>query len=262
MRVTNPLTKALVAEEAGPPGSSTTALTATAVGAVVGLAAAVRRRKPLHPRGIVFSATLRRFGSPRAWGVSWLDEPGEESGVVRMSRSAGLPSPLPDVLGLAIRSRGPDGALVDLLLSTSGVSRLGRRVLIPSRHAVGPAYGSLLAYKSPRGPVLLAAFPEPGRRVPATGPALEDALHSRPAHFTLAAAGPAGPWSPFADLVVGRRAVTDDRDPDISFDPVLHPVPGLLMYSWAAAVRGAGYSGARGGRGAHESSLFTLPGSD
>ena len=46
-------------------------------------------------------------------GVPWLDEPGEDEVVVRLSRAIGLPGGLPDIHGLAVRipsrtgTRGP-----------------------------------------------------------------------------------------------------------------------------------------------------------
>jgi hypothetical protein len=54
------------------------------------------------------------------WGVPWLDDPGTDVGIVRFSRAAGLPAPVPDVLGLALRL-GAAGRQHDLLLATTGM---------------------------------------------------------------------------------------------------------------------------------------------
>src|SRR4051812_33102174 len=65
----------------------------------LGVLAAWRRGKPMHPRGAVFDAVLDRQGSrshEEPWGVPWFDEPGTDVAVVRLSRGAGLPAPLPD----------------------------------------------------------------------------------------------------------------------------------------------------------------------
>ena len=87
----------------------------------VPLGAIARRRggKPMHPRGAVLDAVLERHGATPPFGVPWLDEVATDRVVVRLSRGAGLPAPLPDVLGLAIRLGG-DAAPVDLLLSSTG----------------------------------------------------------------------------------------------------------------------------------------------
>ena len=62
---------------------------------------------------------LERPGTRPEIGIPWLDAAATDPAVVRMSRGAGLPAPLPDLLGLAIRL--PGGAEpVDLLLSTTG----------------------------------------------------------------------------------------------------------------------------------------------
>src|SRR4051794_32427081 len=100
-------------------------------GLVLGALARLRRGKPMHPRGAVFSALLERHGNEAAnpVGVPWLDLPATEAAVVRLSRGAGLPAPLPDLLGLAIRipaARAP----IDLLLSTTGRGPLAR--LLPA----------------------------------------------------------------------------------------------------------------------------------
>ena len=67
--------------------------------------ARLRSGKPMHPRGAVFSGVLERHGSGSGdgWGVPWLDTAATEDAVVRLSRGAGLPAPLPDLLGLALR---------------------------------------------------------------------------------------------------------------------------------------------------------------
>jgi len=75
--------------------------------------------KPLHPRGVVLPATVHRYGAPAAFGVPWLDEPGSQPALVRFSRGGGLPTPLPDVLGIALRI-DPDGDPGDLLFATTG----------------------------------------------------------------------------------------------------------------------------------------------
>src|SRR5687768_8860748 len=105
---------------------ATASVLALPVGAAFYAAGRLRRgrRKPLHPDGAVLPGTLRRSGAPTTWGTPWLDATGEHEATVRLSRSAGLPPPLPDILGLAIRVR-VDNRDADLLLSTTGRGRVG-----------------------------------------------------------------------------------------------------------------------------------------
>src|SRR4051794_21922243 len=108
----------------------------SAVGRGFGLAARARGTKPLHPRGTTMPAELHRTGSRSAWGVPWLDEPGVDVGLVRLSRSLGLPEPLPDVLGLAFRFQDDDGPHV-LLLASAPTLPLLRHGLLPRADALG-----------------------------------------------------------------------------------------------------------------------------
>ena len=126
----------------------------------VPLAALARWRdgKPMHPRGAVFDAVLERHGASRPWGVPFLDTTGTEGVVVRLSRGAGLPAWLPDLLGLAVRLGGEDGAPVDLLLSSTGRGRL-TRVLPALRRDTASAYCSIMAYRSVAGSLRIAALP-------------------------------------------------------------------------------------------------------
>src|SRR3712207_8796467 len=61
-------------------------------------------RRP--PRSTLFPYTTLCRSGPGGWGAALLDQPGEHEGVVRLSRGAGLPEPLPDVEGLALRLPG------------------------------------------------------------------------------------------------------------------------------------------------------------
>jgi hypothetical protein len=171
---------------------------------------------------------VQRTGSPETFGVPWLDEPGGDDALVRFSRGGGLPDVLPDVLGVALRI-DPWGRPGDLLFATTGRGRIGRFLLRPRRaNAVAPVtYSTLQPYRTPTGPVVLSLTPA------------GTTLH-------LAAARPTGPWQQFGTvhLVEGGGS-----DAPISFDPFLHPVPGLTNYGWARRVREGAYAAARRSRG-------------
>ncbi|SDN96594.1 phosphodiesterase [Geodermatophilus sp. DSM 45219] len=217
-----------------------------AVAAPLGALARWRHGKPMHPRGVVLDAVLERTGGPAGVDVPWPAGPGEQPATVRLSRGAGLPAPLPDVLGLAVRVPGPDGP-VDLLLSTAGLGRLTRRVPVPRRDATGP-YSSIMGYRSAAGPVLLAATAGPGARpvVAEPGP-VADAARAGRLGFTLAAAPGAGEWRPFARLRL--LGPLPDGDPDLHFDAVRHPPPGLVPDGPMARFRAPAYAAAQEARG-------------
>jgi hypothetical protein len=191
--------------------------------------AAVRpAAKPLHPDGRTSSAVLERHGSVAPDGsaaFSWLVEPGLDRAVVRTSRAAGLPQWMPDVHGLAIRVRS-EGQISDILLATTGSGPLGRYVLRPVRRPDGAFYGSLLPYRSPAGPISLGAL--------STG---DDTWTI---HWTLGR----GAWVPFGRL----RRDEAPHDANISFDPVLHGVPGLTQYDAVVRMRSRAYLSARRSR--------------
>lgn len=202
---------------------------------VFGAAARVRpTAKPLHPRGETLSGTIRRAGLERGVDVPWIDEPGTDAAQVRLSRAIGLPVGWPDIFGLAIRiPTGQDGH-GDVLFATTGRTVIGRFALLPRRRPTTGTYSILIPYRTASGPLLLSA--RPGRD------------HT----FTLACARPAGPWRTFGDLTLDSAPAGDADDADEggpTFDPVLHRIPGLDYYPWAARLRERSYRAARQSRG-------------
>jgi hypothetical protein len=189
----------------------------------IALGAARDRTKPLHPDGRLRRATVSRTGGAARTGVPWLDTAGTDDALVRVSRAIGLPEVLPDISGLAIRIR-PDDAPADLLLASTGLGRLTRYVLAPTRHPARHPLSTLLPYQSPGGPLLLAARPESDLRL------------------TLCWARPVGPWVPFGAVDLGEPL---GDDTSVSFDPVVNVLPGLRQYGWVKRLREPAYFGAR-----------------
>lgn len=194
---------------------------AAAAGALAALRPAA---KPLHPDGTIRTGRLERHGRGPRSGVRWLDEPGEERVEVRLSRAIGFPDPLPDIHGLALRLHGDDGP-ADVLLASTGIGRLTRHVLIPSRRPDGRPLTTLLPYATERGPVVLAA----------ESAGLDE--------YRLSWSHPARPWHEFATLYLDASS-----DARVEFDPVLHQVPGLQQYSWVRRLREPAYRRARRSR--------------
>jgi len=199
-------------------------------GASKQLTKARRSSKPLHPTGDVVTGVLTRTGCTGC-GVAWLESPGTDEVLVRLSRAVGLPHVVPDIYGLALRIPAPGGP-GDLLLASTGLGRLSRFVLTVGRDVTARPLTTLLPYRSPRGPLLIAARPMPGDR---------RSTH-HPLRFELLWALRTGAWVPFAELTVSS---TSGPDPEISFDPVVNPLPGLAFYPWVRVLRAPAYRAAR-----------------
>jgi hypothetical protein len=189
------------------------------------VAAARSAAKPLHPRGDLVRGTLSRSGALPPTGVPWLDDPGEDDVLVRVSRAVGLPSAVPDIHGLALRVPTAHG-YGDVLLASTGTGRATRFVLTAARRPGGRPMTTLLPYRTPAGPVLLAATEEsPGR-------------------WALAVASPQGAWRRFATLTLSEAR----EESDVSFDPVRNTVPGLEAPDWVCRLREPAYRTARRSR--------------
>jgi hypothetical protein len=181
--------------------------------------------KPLHPVGELWEGRLERDGSPTRSGVAWLDEPGEDAALVRLSRAVGLPDGWPDVHGLAVRVAGVSPA--DVLFATTGTSPVLRHLLTVSRRPRSRPMTTLLPYRAATGPIVLA--------VTSTGPRT----------YELSWARLSGDWSPFGRVhLLGRCP----DDPDLSFDPVRHQLPGLEQYPAVVRLREPAYRQARRSR--------------
>jgi hypothetical protein len=198
--------------------------------AATGVVAAGPAAKPLHPGGSVMPGTLRRFGDQSRTGAAWLDDAGEDEVVVRRSRAVGLPSPLPDVVGLAVRVTLATGGYGDLLFASTGLGRLTRFTLTATRSPYRRPLTTLLPYRAPAGPVVLSA-------------------RSRDEQILdLAWAVGMGSWHRFAELRI-LRDIGDQRDLLLSFDPVRNVLPGLENYDWVRRLREPSYATARASRG-------------
>jgi hypothetical protein len=204
-----------------------TAATGHTLGAVFRTVGAIPHRdKPLHPRGQVRRATLRRRGFQPPTGVDFLDTTRTDEVIVRESRSVGLPDGLPDVSGLAIRVTEDDGTPGDLLFSTTGWGPLTRYVLTLSRSTYGRPMTTLIPYRSAAGPVLLGVRASVADRL------------------ELAGSVDRGPWVAFGEVELGPAV----GDLEVSFDPVLNLVPGLEQYDVVRRIREPAYRGARASR--------------
>lgn len=189
-----------------------------AAAAVLGLGTAVRGARVFHPHGATRRCRLVVDGGQQ-WGASLLDDAAVHEGVVRLSRGVGLPAPLPDVDGLALRlpGLGVDGAPLDLLLNSAW-----RFAFAPS--VVARTWSSVLPYRTRDGRQVLL-----GARPTADG-------------FTLVVAPVLGPWQEWAQLELGAPVEGEE----LRFRPTLgaadlQPVPlfrTLRQWSYDASQAG------------------------
>jgi hypothetical protein len=207
-------------------------------------------RRALHPRGIVAAGVLvigdvadAGVRAARPDGADLLHRAGRYPARVRFSKSAGLPGPLPDALGIAVRLTGTHpspGRVADLLFTSSTTAPVLRHLPMVRLGWHG-VYGTLLPYRTAAGSVLLALrgpVDAEGGAVPSLD-SLRRALAAGPLTFDLLA----GPdWHPVGRLEVAGPAEEDD--PDLRFDPA-HEPPGLVFAPAVRAWRTSAYRASR-----------------
>ncbi|MFC9891059.1 phosphodiesterase [Streptomyces pilosus] len=215
---------------------------------VAGRLARWRSAPALHPHGVLCSGTLSVTGrADGGWGASWLDRPGSYPATVRWSRALGLPRPLPDGLGLAVRveDAGGPGHPLDLLFTSSRSGRLGRHLPLLRPDPLSGPYSTLLSYRAGDRERVLAAFPVPGPEDAL--PTLWQQLARGPVRCDLRAAASGEPWRTFATLSLEAvRPVPATGT--VSYDPYAHALPGLHPTGRLRRLRDAAYAGSRAGR--------------
>jgi hypothetical protein len=240
--------------------------------------ARARQRKPVHPRGLVVPAHLVRHGLTGSVGAAWVDEPGSGEGIARISRSAGFPDGWPDVWGLALRFDAPQTAsgVTDLMLATSFPGRATRHALALRRGLQAPLT-CVLPYRTGSGRTVMIGVPERSAQLPGRREPLAAHLARHRLRLTVAVAEAGSTWRPFATLTLGGAVLGtgdghddemhddemhddgQDARADVSFEPVLNPLPGMVLPEPLATIRSRAYAGARAGRDADAATLHRLP---
>ncbi|HWH15032.1 MAG TPA: hypothetical protein VNT51_09815 [Miltoncostaeaceae bacterium] len=208
-------------------------------------AGALRRRRPFHPVGVMAEGVLTITGTGPPLGVPLLDTAATHPVQARLSRAAGMPPGLPDVHGLALRLTGGERP-VDLLMSSTGAAPVLRHALRPHRSLRG-VHTSIVPYRTPAGPLLLAAQPDDGAAVrrPFHPRRLREVLATQGITFTLRAATPLGAWRDVGRIDLGLPGDAGAGRP--RFDPVLNAHADLASYALWAWPRLPAYRGARRG---------------
>jgi hypothetical protein len=235
----------------------TDAVTAT----VMGAGSALRDERVFHPQGVAHRVTVEirstsEDPSRSPLGVPLLDEPGSYDGVVRFSRGGGLPEPLPDVLGVAVRildAHGP-GRHQDVLAGSSLELPFGRQLLVPSiDFAGGPWPGTTLSSVLPyRIGVLGTGFlgatirSADGRHLTHLRE-LTEAVAADDLRFELRYATRFGAWYTFADVRVGNQLPPDESEA-LSFNVDDNTGGGLEPRGWLQALRRHAYAASQAAR--------------
>src|SRR5215210_821126 len=222
---------------------------ATAAGAVFGGLASLRHRRSLHPDGASYHATVRIDGEREYAGVPLLEGPGEYEALLRFSRGLGLPSELPDALGIAVRlcDLHGEGLHQDLLMTTSARPPVLHHLLLPAlRGPFGQPYSTILPYRVGDGVRLFGVLPlrAPARDDRTDVEEFVDAAARGDARFALALVAPFGWWRPIGvvetgaplDPAVGERLRLNPWNTGGGIRPV-GPFQGLRDAAYGASQR-------------------------
>ena len=236
---------------AAPPRPSVPAPVAAATGAFWGAISRLRGgRRSLHPNGAGYEAELVVPARTDSFGSVLLDEPGSRRAIVRFSRGAGLPEPLPDILGIAIRvldAHGPGGHQ-DFLLVTSTDVPVAHHALLPARSYFDRTFSSILVYSIGGATRLVGALPRTsvphGGDTGLGGVALAAARGDLA--YDLALAAPFRRFGAVARLNVGDR-LPDDESERLCFN-AWNTGGGIKPTGPFSGVRLPAYEGSQRGR--------------
>ncbi|MEU0464343.1 hypothetical protein ABZ215_10095 [Amycolatopsis sp. NPDC006131] len=194
---------------------------------VFGALARLRHARVFHPRGVLLRGTLETLTPGE------LPLPPSGPVVARLSKGAGLPRGMPDILGLALRIPTDDGPW-DLTLASASA----RVLLRPATGWRRTVFSSLVPYRVAAGlRWILAEVDGPD------GAALDDV---DAVTVTCSAAKLTGPATPVARIALDTPLGDGERP---SFDPMLHSPPGARLYpEWLSRLREPAYQGSRAGR--------------
>jgi hypothetical protein len=186
-----------------------------------------RRKRIFHPRGEAYEAVVEVPGGAGT-GVELFDREATLAATVRFSRGVGLPRPLPDIPGIAIRLRDVHGRgrHQDVMMNASIDRPLLHHVMLPGDTGV---YSSILAYDVAGTVRLLGALRDED----------EDG-------FRLAIAPLLGRFEPIATVRLGAR-LPQARSDALRFNP-WHTGGGIRPAGPFQRARAAAYRGSQSGR--------------
>ena len=188
----------------------------------------LRKARIFHPDGVAYAATLAVPGNAGT-NTPLFDQPREHRCIVRLSRGVGLPRPLPDTIGLAVRIEDAYGRQKhqDFLMNTSLDAPVLHHLILPSV-LPGQSYSSVLAYRIGGKICVVGAIPR-GRGA-----------------FDLALAPLGGRLVPIARLTLGERLPGEIAE-RIKFNP-WHTGPNIQPFGPFQRLRRDAYPGSQRGR--------------
>ncbi|MGN6250724.1 MAG: hypothetical protein ACTHNS_02795 [Marmoricola sp.] len=203
--------------------------------------AVVRSARAVHPIGRVLTGELTLEGEgPLPTGTRPV--------LARLSKGAGTPGDLPDLLGLAFRVHDDSGRPVDVLCTTTlGAWGWRSLVLSPARSWQGAQLTTLMPWRAegvPEGRYCQGRIAVEQTGDPTADPRRLDAVLPLVAQVRVTDDGPCQRGSLRLDVMA-------DAGLDPAFDPVVNaPAGWRLAPGWLARLREAAYVGSRRGRGA------------
>ncbi|MBL1076112.1 phosphodiesterase [Nocardia sp. 2] len=225
------------------------------VNAAFAATARLRRNRVFHPAGLPLTGVLHAVDGEYKQLIGSTDRPV----LARISKGAGLPGPIPDVLGLAIRVLDRHERPWDLALASTGTGRWGRLVITPGGNWAAARYGSLMPYRFEGGPASwIFAEPLAGQPESNSLADLSQYLTDGRLGFVLKAVPWNGPARVLAEMSVAGPEIGEHAAPGF-FDPVRNMPPEVEMLPKpVAALREWAYAGSR--RGRHETDAVATEG--
>ena len=171
--------------------------------ALFAAATRMRGRRFFHPYGRAFAGTLRIPKNDAGL------KQGSHEAIARLSRGAGLPMGLPDVLGLAIKLPDFNGPRrdQDFLLVSAASAPVVRHLLLPAAFFGARTFSTVLPYEVDGEVLLYGTLPSPPKER-ATGlelSQLDEALEEGRLRFRFAVATLLGRWRRIGELSLERR---------------------------------------------------------
>jgi hypothetical protein len=203
-----------------------------------------RAARAFHPRGALFDARVSLTERTSATATA-LGGTGERPALVRLSKGAGTPGGLPDLLGVAVRTE-VDGHVLDVLFTS------GNRMLAPSGGWARRPYTTLLPYVAAGSRVVLGLEPED----PHGSGAADPATAATPLAFALTERERGGSRRTIGRLVLEAPYTGGP----VAFDPMRNTHPQLRLAPPLRRLRAWAYGASRRGRGAGPGELDRRPG--
>jgi hypothetical protein len=208
--------------------------------------ARLRRARAFHPRGLMLAGELttdKESRLPLNAGVRPV--------IARISKGAGTPGGVPDIVGLAVRIPTENGLSQswDLALSSSGSGALSRMVPIPARRWGSARYGSIVPYRYGGRQMWLLTVPEDNEpSEPVSLERLERWVNDRSLRFIVYTELWGDGWREAARLMLHTVLASAEAD-RVAFDPMTNQPPELRMSPrWLSRMRERAYQGSRAGR--------------